>query len=301
MAQQQPQKVSIIGDLSHVCDNRTEGELVGHPLDCNAYFVCNQIPNVLYCSQGLYFDANRRECDLPEKVNCVTQGGDDNDWPQYKPRPVFMAVDVVSGKPVDPLDKYDPLHIECRHFGAYFLPHPTKCQVYFICAYGHLHRHQCGRGTFWNYKQAECQLSGDALCYNNVLQNQSQWQGQGQQGQQAQEHSDGSQLTTVCYIVSTTSSVYPSEIETTPTVEETGATVSSTDAALQGPPRTETGKAPLTCPLERQSYLSHPDDCAKYYICIVGMPVLTSCPKGLYWDQKSGYCDLAKNVKCFQN
>ncbi|KAH8411161.1 hypothetical protein KR222_009264, partial [Zaprionus bogoriensis] len=265
-----------------ICKDRTDGSLAPHPLDCSAYFVCLTIPMLFYCDQGLQFNAITSECNLPADVQCVPMESESSvaasapsGW-DLKPHPVFVAVDVATGLPVSPMEKYDPQHVECRHFGAYFLPHPRDCQLYFICAYGHLHRHQCGGGTLWDYKSSECQLSENAVCYRS-----SDTQPLTDLDK-AVSTTSGSQVT-VCYIVST----LPSDRDST-----------ASTTALS--PTREPQNA-LTCPSQRQSYIPHPEDCSKYYICLVGMPVLTSCPKGLYWDQSSGYCDQRKNVKCFQS
>ncbi|EDV96589.1 probable chitinase 10 [Drosophila grimshawi] len=285
-------------NLSHICKDRTEGQLVPNPLDCSAYFACGSVPKLFYCNQGLNFDAVKLMCDVPEKAQCIANESNspdttsklngylnadigskphtDFDWWMTKPKPDFVAIDVETGLAVNPMDKYDPELIDCRHFGAYFLPHPSNCQLYFICAYGHLHRHHCGRGTLWNYRRFECQPSGNAECYskNNL---------EYVEGEKAQSTTPGQ--VTVCYIVDTSSALpTTSLIPPTPTSAPHSSAISV-----------------LKCPSDQQSYLSHPDDCSKYYICIAGMPVLTSCPRGLYWDQKSGYCDQAKNVKCFKN
>jgi len=284
---------------------------VPHPYDCNAYFACSSVPTLYYCNQGLIFDEDRLECDLPETAHCnsiniqptgtssAPNGYLDtdtvsvkNNWLEPKPHPIFVAVDVSTGEAVNPMEKYDPRHIECRHFGAYFLPHPNNCQLYFICAYGHLHRHQCGEGTLWNYKSSECQLSVNAACYGNSNSNSHPSKAPMLQPDIAPSTTPGQ--VTVCYIVNTnsdsssTTSSLSGERETT-----------TTSVTAPSPPRAS--QSTLICPSERQSYLPHSGDCSKYYICIAGMPVLTSCPKGLFWDQKSGYCDQAKNVKCFQN
>ncbi|XP_037720247.1 probable chitinase 10 [Drosophila subpulchrella] len=296
-------KVRItLGDLSHICLDRQEGDLVPHPLDCNGYFSCARIPTLHYCDQDLYFDGNRGICDLPESTNCrqsdlpaspvETQASPvDNSelmwWPD-KPRPIFVAVDVASGLPVNPMEKYDPERIECRHYGAYFLPHPRNCGLYFICAYGHLHRHQCGRGTSWNFEKSECQLSDQAVCYGESR--VSEPVTNVDMVVEDTTPSSGAPIT-VCYIVGSSEFSTIQQLLTTELVPATLPTPPS-------PPRTEF--TALTCPSAKQSYMSHPEDCSKYYICIGGMPVVTSCPKGLFWDQKLGYCDMEKNVRCFQ-
>ncbi|XP_017059481.1 uncharacterized protein LOC108100215 [Drosophila ficusphila] len=293
-----------LGDLSHICVGRQEGDLVPHPQDCNGYFSCSRIPSLLYCDQGLYFDGKRGICDLPENTDCrqmdvpattvEPQSFDEDEsemnWWPHKPRPVFMAVDVTSGKQVNPMEKYDPDHVECRHYGAYFLPHPRNCRLYFICAYGHLHRHQCGRGTLWNVEMSECQLSDQAVCYGETRVTEPQTNVDIIVGDTTP--SSGSPVT-VCYIVG--SSEY-STLQQLLTDPET--TQLSPVPTAPSPPRKDI--TTLTCPSRKQSYMSHPEDCSKYYICIGGMPVVTSCPKGLFWDQKSGYCEMEKKVKCFQ-
>nr|NP_649186.1 obstructor-F [Drosophila melanogaster]AAF49060.1 obstructor-F [Drosophila melanogaster]AAM49983.1 LP10853p [Drosophila melanogaster] len=296
-----PKVRHTVGHLSHICLGRQEGDLVPHPLDCNGYFSCSRVPTLLYCDQGLQFDENRAICDLPENTNCrpvatgtvesangLADNSELNWWP-HKPKPVFVAVDVTSGQPVNPMEKYDPEHIECRHYGAYFLPHPRNCGLYFICAYGHLHRHQCGRGTAWNFEKSECQLSDQAICYG--------------ESQISEPHTDvettmkvptanSEGAVTVCYIVGSSEYTTLQQFLTSPEITELPP------VTPPSPPRAEANA--LTCPSTKQSYMSHPEDCSKYYICIGGMPVLTSCPKGLFWDQKSGFCEMEKNVKCFQ-
>lgn len=266
---------------------------MSHPLDCNGYFSCSRIPTLLYCDQGLHFDGERRICDIPEKANCRqndTSSNELNWWP-HKPRPVFVAVDVASGQPVNAMEKYDPEHVECRHFGAYFLPHPTNCRLYFICAYGHLHRHQCGRGTWWNFEMSECQTGNDAVCYGDSRVSEPFTD------VQVSTPSSGAPVT-VCYIVGSSGLSTLQQFVTEPETSEVTEVTELTPPTAPSPPRAETSA--LTCPSTMQSYISHPEDCSKYYICISGMPVLTSCPKGLFWDQKSGYCEMEKNVKCFQ-
>ncbi|KAH8261339.1 hypothetical protein KR044_007416, partial [Drosophila immigrans] len=292
------------------CVGLTEEDLLPHPFDCNAYFACSNLPKLYRCSPGLIFDANNSQCDLPERAVCRVIGAQpvssttsgyleaaekqsnmDLSWWEHKPQPVFLAVDVATGQSVSPMDKYDPKHVECRHFGAYFLPHPSNCQQYFICAYGHLHRHQCGLGTLWDYKSSECQLSPNAECYGRTsLQPE-------QQSEVAASSAPGQ--VTVCYIVSTSSSLASSLPSSSVSVSSSSETTLTTSVTAPSPPRAP--QSTLICPSERQSYLPHAGDCSKYYICIAGMPVLTSCPRGLLWNQKMGYCDQTKNVKCFQN
>ncbi|XP_017121444.1 uncharacterized protein LOC108142236 [Drosophila elegans] len=298
-----PKARAPIGDLTQICVGHQEGDLVPHPKDCNGYFSCSHIPTLMYCDQGLQFNENRGICDLPQNTNCQddllvsnseSQGNPvDNSeiyWWSHKPRPVFVAVDVTNGQPVNPMEKYDPEHIECRHYGAYFLPHPRNCGLYFICAYGHLHRHQCGRGTSWNFKMSECQLNDQAVCYGESVISTPTTNVEVVVGDTTP--SSGAPVT-VCYVVGSSEYSTLQQFLTDPVTTQLAPVPTAPT-----PPRAEI--TTLTCPSTKQSYMSHPEDCSKYYICIGGMPVVTSCPKGLFWDQKSGYCEMEKSVKCFQ-
>jgi len=370
-------------DLTNICDNHRNGDVVVNPFDCQSYFVCNIVPKLRFCDAGLHFDSRLKLCNWPEYANCqvirpqptpapVEASSDETfGWFAPKPRPSFIAIDVDTGLQTNPLAKYNPKHVECRHFGAYFLPHPRSCQRYFLCAYGHLHQHYCGRGTLWNYKREECELAAEAECYEkSSISEQQLWEEEQQLQTDNESESDEQQYSeeltmtdvskttaalpttsepsnpaTVCFVVdigytqqqqkttealrsstpsiisfspfnqvyTTTSTLVPtsSYVFTTtsrPTTTTTGfvpsfsdifTTTSRSTTAAIAQIQSSTARADiLACPSNREAYLSHKRDCTKYFICIVGMPVLTSCPDGLYWNQKAEFCDSPKNVDC---
>lgn len=43
-------------------------------------------------------------------------------------------------------------------------------------------------------------------------------------------------------------------------------------------------------------FISHKDDCTKYYLCNFGKISEQSCPPGLYWNEDR--CDWPENTKC---
>ncbi|XP_037934500.1 uncharacterized protein LOC119668895 [Teleopsis dalmanni] len=432
-------------DMTHICKDKRSGEMVSSPFDCQAYFICNTVPQLQYCTEGLHFDNERKLCNLPIDAKCVIQtintenvgeinnevenmenttedknenevevevdaannsdkdtaqavdnnnndvNGDavnSNTETEEHSQSIFVAFDIANGQAIDPMTDYDTNHIVCRHFGAYFLPHPTNCRKYFICAYGHLHEHHCGRGTLWNYKRMECEISNEAQCFSGSEENtRTTWEELSTTTPTTdwtrtttplttpttdwtRTTTPPTTLTTPIYTLTTCVPIYttyspnttptlpsterpttfetterPTTFETTerpttfvttvrPTTFETTerpttfvTTVRPTTFETTERPTTfETTERPTTvvttngipswttqkprddlnaeqtikCPSSRQAYLPHPKDCNKYFICILDMPILTSCPNGLYWDQKAEFCDTAENVHCFQ-
>ncbi|XP_055374509.1 protein obstructor-E-like [Condylostylus longicornis] len=45
-------------------------------------------------------------------------------------------------------------------------------------------------------------------------------------------------------------------------------------------------------------FVQNPEKCELFYQCRNGEPLLASCPEGMYFDPKSGICDMANNVFC---
>ncbi|XP_065362159.1 probable chitinase 10 [Calliphora vicina] len=319
-------------DLAQHCLDKNVGEVVSHPNDCRGYIVCDVEPTVYYCEASFHFDAERRVCNWPENANCqlATQPIDDVPATVERQHSSLMAMDVATGEIVDPLTGYQPENVICRHFGAYFLPNPKQCRTYYLCAYGHMHEHSCGAGTLWNYRSQQCVLNYKADCYQQTAEETKEI------SDSLANSMDNPLL--VCYPVGSTLGAQ-TNVSTTPTPPYTTRpqpavtpTHSSKTPSLPYPTRpqpivtpthssirpsstslpyptttTQSPKRPnpsnpygIECPPKRQSYVAHPKDCGKYFMCIVGTPVLTSCPFGLYWDSKKEYCDLAQNVKCFE-
>lgn len=54
----------------------------------------------------------------------------------------------------------------------------------------------------------------------------------------------------------------------------------------------------LECP-GTQAFIAHPDDCHKYYICIGGIPIVTSCPSKMAWDKELAQCNEEAWSECF--
>lgn len=172
----------------------------------------------------------------------------------------FGAFDKEAGKAIDPMKTYDPSKVKCLYEGVYFLPHPTACDNYYICAHRTLIAHSCGTGISWNYKTNKCDFQLKSNCYSK----------------------DTGKHTTK----------YPS-----PPTEDTHTTRYVTP---EKPKTTLNPNLPI-CPMHEQTYYPHHEDCRKYYICISGLPVLTTCPDELFWDDVHKICNLPQYTECKAN
>ena len=313
-----------------VCQNARFGDVVPNPNDCSSYFVCAAKPDLQKCDAGLHYDRQRRVCNWPQIAQCklyIIDGNTLEPLPglpiENNFNPIFLAIDTETGEKTFALAKYNPEHIECRHFGAYFLPHPRNCQRYFICAYGHLLQHECGPNTRWNFQSERCEVAEHAVCYANVDQPSDDYATTVVSSTTSSFPSTTAAYPpTVCYPVYSTyppttpqtSTAIPT-VSHAPTTTEAGVTTSNTTWYPTGSGHTRTTwetteTTPLTvptttaaarvdstipvCPSKYQAYLAHPSDSSKYYICIVGIPVLTNCPEGYIWNPKSEFCDESK-------
>lgn len=335
-------------DMSKICQNNNLGDVIKNPEDCNSYIVCENLPLIQYCEKNLHFDSKRKVCNWPEYAQCQLQYLPNDTELETKDDAIkepahpevneelnnhyspLVAIDIMTGDATDAMIGYDPQHIVCRHFGAYFLPHPSKCRAYILCAYGHIHEHSCGMGTMWNYRKQQCEMSVKAECYQKTMEENKEISSSiplsndnplmvcynlaptTTDGLHTNTwHPTGSIYNATAQSTSTTTAMSSSTYSPTPQASTTETPKSSSKVTSKSPstasPVVNSSKSPnsadsilLVCPNKTQSYIAHPKDCSKYYMCIMGMPVQTSCPVGLFWDSKLGYCDLAKNVKCFQ-
>ncbi|KAL5290931.1 hypothetical protein ACFFRR_010369 [Megaselia abdita] len=92
---------------------------------------------------------------------------------------------------------------------------------------------------------------------------------------------------------------YKKEINPEPHAKTTTATTEKvTKYVTPEKPKTTLNEKLPVCPMNVQTYYSHPEDCRKYYICIAGLPVLTTCPDELYWNDKHKFCGLPQYTEC---
>lgn len=50
--------------------------------------------------------------------------------------------------------------------------------------------------------------------------------------------------------------------------------------------------------LDKTTFLAHPDDCSKYYVCYQGSAIPFECPSLLQWNDDTKSCDYEENAPC---
>lgn len=61
--------------------------------------------------------------------------------------------------------------------------------------------------------------------------------------------------------------------------------------------------APTTFSIEcpgTQAFIAHPEECQKYFICIGGIPIVTSCPDKMAWAKELSQCNEDAWSQCFE-
>lgn len=298
--------------IMQFCADKGLNEVAVHPQDCRGYISCSETPVVQYCEEGLHFDMNGLVCNWPEKVNCEISSRQIKDGSDFvKPTLTALAAyDIMTGHVVNPLLHYNPLNVVCRHFGAYFLPNPQKCRSYYLCAYGHMHEHICGAHTLWDYQRQQCVLSHQANCYQSTSDEEKElnlavdnvmmvcYPAKANKSLTEMDQfpsTDYVTAVTPTTTIATTLEIFPTQIPTgLPPTLDVLTTISTTSTKPLFP-----NPYNIKCPAKQQRYVAHPEDCGKYFMCIMGIPVMTFCPKGLLWDSNKSYCEIAENVKCF--
>jgi hypothetical protein len=57
----------------------------------------------------------------------------------------------------------------------------------------------------------------------------------------------------------------------------------------------------VECPIAEEGlaiFVPHQNDCTKFYMCQGDIPILMSCPDGLYFNDKKNICNFPSAVQC---
>ncbi|KAJ6647238.1 putative chitinase 10 [Pseudolycoriella hygida] len=202
-----------------------------------------------------------------------------------------------------------PNVFHCTNPEFYFAPHPRNCEKYFICENYRIHSHQCGEGIQWDYVYNQCDFPKKTFCFAKPTEGIDHIEHILNPSSVEDHHDSTSGVTGPIAITSIEpSTVAPSTAASTTTAPPTAAPTTlapSTAAATTLAPST---LAPSTaqpvkpfvieCP-GSQAFIAHPDDCHKYYICIGGIPIVTSCPVKMAWDKELAQCNEEAWSQCF--
>jgi len=128
-------------DFDVVCHESQDGYAVyvPHPTQCNLYYQCVGLtPILLHCPGELFFDPILKVCNWPNQVDCedkttkadqetpitTTMGEESTTVMQENARKVFK-------RSIDP--DFDVVCPPSADGSTVFVPHPTDCNLYYIC------------------------------------------------------------------------------------------------------------------------------------------------------------------------
>jgi len=168
-----------------------------------------------------------------------------------------------------------PNVFHCTNPEFYFAPHPRSCEKYFICENYRIHSHQCGEGIHWDYIFNQCDFPVKTFCYAGV----------------------SIDIDHIEHIIEVPEHIIEEHVEEH--IEEAttvGVTGPIAIASIE-PPTAAPEPQFIVCP-GTQAFIAHPGDCHKYYICIGGIPIVTSCPGKMAWDKDLSQCNEDAFLQC---
>lgn len=121
--------------LSGPCANATEGDLVIHPTDCQAYYKCSSLNGsvLMHCPAGQYYNNSQQQC-LTDRGECKA--------PQQK------CAGLAHGT---------------------HLPHETYCNIFYACVKGLAIPVECPDNYLFNAILGKCVADEEHVCQNGHL------------------------------------------------------------------------------------------------------------------------------------
>jgi len=288
--------------VANICSGRWNGDQLKNPSDCSSFYVCSYgEPKLFKCLDNLLYDPVKRVCNWAHMVDCGAIGTEGHipvlPNPPYEPQPEEQhgtqehqtqpplastnspytphpppVIDVTNIPEHNKTDEFPgleeyPLNVfHCTNPEFYFAPHPRICEKYFICENYQIHAHQCGEGIYWDYVYQQCDFPSKSFCYS----------------------------TDTTYVEPPSNEPITTESVTNePITTESDTNEPITAEPTINGPITVSNKPTIEieCPKNTQVFLGDPANCRKYYICIAGNPIITSCPDNTAWDEEMKQCN----------
>jgi len=192
---------------------------------------------------------------------------------------VFFAVSVslTFGIPVNQA----PRAPVCEGLGHYFIAHESDCASYYVCYLGVLTRQYCSGALLWDASLNVCNYPDAVKC-----------DGQG-------VTSPPATTTTTQRPTQGPTTVAPEEPQPTtavPTTQAPPATTTTKRTTTSGPSPPE---GDLPCPAVEFTYVAHPSDCARFYLCLDGsFQAVYPCGKGLWFSTSLQACVYPEKSDC---
>jgi len=125
-------------DFDVVCYESPDGlaVYVPHPTQCNLYYQCVGLtPFLLHCPDELFFDPSLNVCNWPNQVDCESQ----TEAPEKITTEATTVIEQETSKNTKKVFKrsidsdFDVVCPESEDGTTVFVPHPTDCNLYYIC------------------------------------------------------------------------------------------------------------------------------------------------------------------------
>merc|ERR1711915_845149 len=141
-------------DFDVVCHKSEDGYAVyvPHPTQCNLYYQCVGLtPILLHCPGELFFDPILKVCNWPNQVDCESQGTGEEETTTAEDKTSTADQETtisttmgeesttvkqenvrkVFKRSLDPI--FDVVCPPSEDGSTVFVPHPTDCNLYYIC------------------------------------------------------------------------------------------------------------------------------------------------------------------------
>lgn len=154
------------------CLELPDDTFIVNPKGCKYFFCCKHGVSVsAYCPHGLWLNAKKRICDLPQHVDChlddpVVTTTTTTAKPSIHTPASSTTTKMTTTTKVPSIDG-DQDEIMCPMHDAdaiRFVASKINCRHYYICYHGHAVRQECSKGSHWDAKAHKCKPIADAGC-----------------------------------------------------------------------------------------------------------------------------------------
>ncbi|CAH2056510.1 unnamed protein product, partial [Iphiclides podalirius] len=281
---------------------------VPHPEECDSFYMCaGGIAIPLYCSKGFEFDPTLGTCVLISDSGCTALK--ERTTITNAPESTTPEVETTTGNAICPPGVFGNV------------PHPEKCDSFYMCAGGIAIPLYCSNGFEFDPALGNCVLISDDGCTamkgSTSIPNSS-----------ANDITDGHSDTTLdktdttkhsteleeVVTLSTSRTDYTNEVvsESTPsksTVTQsedqttTNATIYTAKSTVTNRPESTTLSLETTtevaiCPPGVFGNVPHPESCDSFYMCAGGTAIPLYCSNGFEFDSAVGQCVAISEEGC---
>ncbi|XP_046974664.1 mucin-5AC-like [Vanessa cardui] len=302
---------------------------VPHPELCDVYYMCMAgIPTLLPCSEGYEFDPVEGQCVVISENGCfaskgltsteqhptttefsyittdVSQAatGEDETIPDDELiTTVLPDAEVTTAEPVETTT--GELHITTTPtnlcppgvFGN--IPHPDRCDVYYMCMAGIPTLLPCSQGYEFNPVLGQCDVISEDGCYAS----KGMWT-----PTESNDHTDTSVVTTVKEETTTGEAHEDNDVTDTSTIDNKPGEQESTSVLIptageNDPITTELIETTTinVCPPNFSGIIPDPERCDRFFHCTVGHPIALYCGAGFEFDINVQRCVPITEDGCY--